>query len=135
MSADFLHLVLALSFTSATTLLLGIFVYFQKSRNDFDVGRVFFLYCIGITWWSFFQILHITSQDRASAVMWARIMEIGAFFIPTFFVHFVWLFLRLDVGKSMIRILYATSFIFASFGITPGNAEKTAETTELALPA
>src|SRR5438094_583500 len=76
MNGPFLHLVSALTLTSLTTLLLGILVYFTK-RNS-RVGRIFLLYSLSISWWSFFQIWHMTARNEATAMLWARVMEPGA---------------------------------------------------------
>lgn len=117
MNPQLLNLITALVLTSLTTLLLGIFVYFTK-RNS-RIGTIFLFYSFSISWWSFFQILHVTSFDRSNAIMWARIMEAGAFFIPALFVHFVDLFLELKIKKLILGWLYVLSFAIATLCITP----------------
>jgi len=116
MNVNFLHLVSALALTSATTLLLGSFILFKKKNQ---IGRVFFLYCLSISWWSFFQILHMTAPSREVALLWARIMEVGAFFIPTLFVHFVVLFLDSKKPKWFLPTGYVLSIIIAGLCMTP----------------
>ena len=117
MNPQLLNLITALVLTSLTTLLLGIFVYLIKRTSR--IGTIFLFYSFSISWWSFFQILHVTSSDRSNALMWARIMEAGAFFIPTLFVHFVDLLLELKIKKVILIWLYVLSFAIATLCITP----------------
>ena len=117
MNPQLLNLITALVLTSLTTLLLGIFVYLIKRTSR--IGTIFLFYSFSISWWSFFQILHVTSSDRSNALMWARIMEAGAFFIPALFVHFVDLLLELKIKKVILTWLYVLSFAIATLCITP----------------
>lgn len=111
-----LYLTLGLSFTSLTTLLLGLSVYFYKHGSS--VGRIFLLYCLSISWWSFFQIWHHNSPDKDAAVLAARLMTAGgSFLIPSLFVHFVHLLLDIR-RKWILRVSYTISFVFAFFSIT-----------------
>src|SRR2546425_3410341 len=93
MNGPLLYLISALGLTSFATLFLGLLVSILKWKSR--ISTVFLLYSLSIAWWSFLQILLMTSSTRANAIMWARIMEAGAFFIPALFVHFVALFLEL----------------------------------------
>lgn len=43
----------------------------------------------------------------------------GSFFIPTFFVHFIFSFLEIRPRKWSIPLLYASSFAFAGLSLTP----------------
>ena len=107
MHPHFVHLVSALAIAAVTTFLLGIFVYIRKSGSS--LGKTFFLFCMSIAWWSSFQIWHMSSTDREGALLMAQIMEMGAFFIPAFFVHFVSSFLELNLKKHILAFIYAGS--------------------------
>src|SRR5438093_4505818 len=116
MNSPLLHLASALALNSLPTLLLGILVYLRKRNNR--IGTIFLFYSLSISWWSFFQIWHMSSADRASALLWARIMEAGAFFIPTLFVHFISLLLELKTRRWILRGLYPISAMIAALSMT-----------------
>src|SRR5256712_3885907 len=116
MNGPLLYLISALGLTSFATLFLGVLVSILKWKSR--ISTVFLLYSLSIAWWSFLQILLMTSTTRANAIMWARIMEAGAFFIPAFFVHFVALFLELKTKRWILPGAYACSFIIAGLCMT-----------------
>ncbi len=111
------HFAVSLTLTSLTTILLGIFVF--ASKRESQLGKIFFLYCLSIAWWSFFQILHMTSVEGNRALWWAQVMEAGAFFIPTFYVHFIRSFLNLKTSRLILASVYLLSSIFAALSFTP----------------
>jgi signal transduction histidine kinase len=111
------HFAVSLSLTSLTTILLGIFVF--ASKRESQLGKIFFLYCLSISWWSFFQIIHMTSAEEDRALLWAQVMEAGAFFIPTFYIHFIRTFLNLKTARPILAIVYLLSTIFAALSFTP----------------
>ena len=117
MESLLLQLNVALALTSATTLLLGLFVYFSKGNKQ--IGRVFFFYCLSISWWSFFQIWHQTSPDSDVSRLAAELMTAGgSFFIPTLFVHFVIALLGLNPNKKLLPFLYSLSVLFGALSFT-----------------
>src|SRR2546426_949948 len=69
------YLISAFGLTSFATLFLGVFVSILKWKSR--ISTVFLLYSLSIAWWSFLQILLMTSSTRANAIMWARFMEAG----------------------------------------------------------
>lgn len=111
-----LHLVMALALTSGTVLGLGVLVALKRRCRT---GLVFFFYCLSIAWWSFFEIWHVTASDLAQAVLWARLMEAGAFFIPTLFVHFVTRHLGRPLPRIALPLLYLVSASIAMLCWTP----------------
>jgi signal transduction histidine kinase len=117
MDALFSQLIYALGLTSISTLLLGLFVSTRKQGAK--LGKIFLAYCLGISWWSFFQILHMSAPDREVSLMWAQVMEVGAFFIPTLFLHFVSVLLELKLRQWILPAAYTLSFIIAPLNFTP----------------
>lgn len=117
MNTFFFHLIASLTLTCLATILLGIFVFVSKRNNP--VSKVFLLYSLSISWWSFLQILHMTSPDRVTALWVARIMEAGVFFIPTLYIHFLCLFLELRNSDWILRSLYGISVALGTLCITP----------------
>lgn len=111
-----LHLVIALALTSGAVLLLGLSVAVKRQCRT---GLVFFFYCLSIAWWSFFEIWHVTASDLGQAVVWARLMEAGAFCIPTLFVHFVSRYLERPLPRGMLLLLYLISGTLAMLCWTP----------------
>src|SRR4051812_8031187 len=113
-----LQLDYSLVLTSIATLLLGIFVY-NAIRGE-DLGKVFLLYCLSISWWSFFHALHQTSINKEISIAAARLMTAGgSFLIPTLFVHFVITLLEIQVHRKFLLFLYLLSLAFAALSTTP----------------
>jgi two-component system, NtrC family, sensor kinase len=111
-----LHLVIALALTSGAVLCLGLSVAVKRRCRT---GLLFFFYCLSIAWWSFFEIWHVTASDLGQAVLWARLMEAGAFCIPTLFVHFVSRHLERPLRRGVLLLLYLISGSFAVLCWTP----------------
>ncbi|MDQ6733991.1 MAG: ATP-binding protein, partial [Nitrospirota bacterium] len=74
---------------------------------------------LSIAWWSFFEIWHVTASDLVQAVLWARLMEAGAFCIPTLFVHFVSRHLDHPLPRGVLLLLYLISGSIAILCWTP----------------
>jgi len=110
------HFVLSLVLTSLTTLVLGILVFLKNPRRR--VNKIFALYSFSIAWWSFWQIGLVASVDRTQALLWARIEQIGVFFIPSLFVHFVLSLLEVRGKRSPLILGYVLSVMFASFSLS-----------------
>jgi len=114
MALDVLHLqyVISLSFTSITTFIVAIFVYFRNPRNI--LNRLFALYTLSIAIWSFGQafLTLASASSRVETLFWGRLLHVGVVFIPTFFIHFVFTILRLKPNKKLLRFFYLLSFAF-----------------------
>jgi len=113
----FLNFVIVLWVTVVTTFLLGIFVW--SRRRDGLVNRTFALYCFSISWWSFCEIFGIVVDKKSTALFWTRIEQIGVFFIPTFFVHFMFSLLTIKNKQLLIKVTYCFSAITALLSFTP----------------
>ena len=107
-----INLVIALWFTFFTTFLLAIFVYVKNRKGK--INRIFAFYSFSIAWWSFCEIWWVTTLDRTISLFWCRLAEVGVFFIPTFFIHFVCTFFNIQRRKILLRIAYTLSIFFAS---------------------
>jgi len=106
------HYAIAPLLTSFTTFLLAAFVYFKNRKGK--INRIFAFYYLAITVWSFCQGLLFYAQgpqDKAMALLWARLLHCGVFFIPTLFVHFILIFLDEIKGRKGVVVLgYLISF-------------------------
>jgi signal transduction histidine kinase len=99
-----------MAITGIATLLLGLFIYFKNRRNK--VNLTFALYSLSISWWSLTQIGNVYGPSLEASWFWAKIEQIGVVFIPTFFLHFVVVFIGLK-RKWLLRLCYAFSLIIA----------------------
>jgi two-component system, NtrC family, sensor kinase len=110
--------VFALGLTSLATFLLGLFVLISKKGTQ--IGRIFFFYCLSISWWSFFQLYHQLTLDEDISITAARLMTAGgSFLIPTLFLHFILAFLEIRSRRWMLVCAYALSAVFAILSFTP----------------
>jgi len=101
-----------------TSVILGIFVLL-KDKNVLTNRLWFFLsLCIGI--WSFGFLKTITSANEETALFWGRFLYIGAIFIPTVFLHFIFSILNdLENRKKILIIAYSLCALFLIFDFTP----------------
>jgi len=106
------HYAIAPLLTSFTTFLLAAFVYFKNRKGK--INRIFAFYYLAITVWSFCQGLLFYAQgpqDKSMALLWARLLHCGVFFIPTLFVHFILIFLdEIKRRKDVVVLGYLISF-------------------------
>lgn len=111
------HLIASLFLTGITTFLLGTFVYWRKGAQN--IGRLFFLWCCSISWWSLHEGVLITLRVPDDVLFWGRVMMAGDIFLPTLFVHFVLTWLDQRVNWKAQTALYAVSFTLAVLCFTP----------------
>jgi len=106
------HYAIAPLLTSLSAFILASFVYFKNRKRN--VNRIFALYSLIIAVWSFCQGLLFYAQepqDKAMALLWARLLHCSAFFIPTLFLHFVLIFLdEIKQRKNALILPYLISF-------------------------
>jgi len=113
----YINFVIVLCLTAITTFALGIFVLIRNRHNI--VNKTFAFYSFSISWWGFSEIWGIACDKRLTALIWTRIEQVGVFFIPTFFIHFVISLLNIKDKKWLLRVAYSFSIIFAILCSTP----------------
>lgn len=113
----YINFVIVLWLTAITTFLLGIFVLVKNLRNI--VNKTFAFYSFSISWWSFSEIWGIVCDKKSTALTWTRIEQVGVFFIPTLFIHFVISLLNIKNKKWLLRFAYCCSIVFAILCYTP----------------
>jgi len=115
-----IHYVLAPLITAVTTFILGAFAYLKDKKRQ--LNRIFALYCFSIASWSFWQALLFKSQSLESkmpALFYAHLLHLSAFFIPTFFLHFIFIFLgEVKQKENFIKLLYIISISSVLFNPT-----------------
>lgn len=117
MSSPFYNLVVSLGLTAFATFLLGFFVFLEKKQER--LGIIFFLYCFSISWWSFFELIMVTSSNQENAIFWGKVMQAGDIFLPALFVHFVVILLNLSLDRWKLIALYSISSFFGILCFTP----------------
>lgn len=113
----YINFVVSLWLTAIAALAMGIFVLIRNPKSI--INKTFAFYSFAITWWSFCQIWLIACDKRLTALIWTRIEQVGVFFIPTFFVHFVISLLNIKNKRNFLRVSYSLSIIFALLCATP----------------
>jgi len=113
----YINFVVSLWSTAIATLAMGIFVLAKNPKKV--INRTFAFYSFAIAWWSFCQIWLIACDKRLTALIWTRIEQVGVFFIPTFFVHFVISLLNIKNKRQFLIISYFLSIIYAFLCPTP----------------
>ena len=100
-----------------TSTVLGLFVYLKNRRKL--VNKVFGLMSLCIAIWSYSWWLNQLSKDKITGLFWTRSLNVGAIFIPVFYLHFVLAWLDLHKEKRKILLFgYIASFIFLILGFT-----------------
>ncbi|MEK7610956.1 MAG: ATP-binding protein [Patescibacteria group bacterium] len=97
---------------------LGILVYLRGRRNP--LFQTFLLLNLSIAAWSFSYWRWLSQTDFESALMWARILDIGAIFIPITFLHWAMTLLgQQDKKKYLLLFGYLLSVFFLVFSFSP----------------
>ncbi|MEW6170890.1 MAG: histidine kinase N-terminal 7TM domain-containing protein [Candidatus Omnitrophota bacterium] len=73
-------------FTSFATLFLSAFVFFSNRKSK--ANRIFCLYSLSISEWSFFTAFHAFTSSSSVSLFSAKIMHLGVLLIPILFFHF-----------------------------------------------
>jgi len=113
----YVNFIVALWITAITTILLGIFVLVKNRQNV--VNKIFAFYSFSISWWSFSEIWGIACDNKTTALIWTRIEQVGVFYIPTLFVHFVFVLVKIKDKKWLQKSTYFISTVFAILCATP----------------
>ena len=108
---------LTYAITAITSIILGMFVY-SKNRNS-TIHRTWLLTCIAVASWSAFMGLYTaTSLSYEVNLIFAKISNISAMFIPIIFCHFCLAFVkRRTLNNKILLFGYFISFfiLFSGF--------------------
>ncbi len=102
--------------TSMASLGLGGFVFFKKRKEK--VALIYALLTISFFVWVFGLGMEIISPNKDWGLFWNRWLYSGAIFIPTFFIHFILVYLQKIKIKLLISA-YSISTLFLVFNFTP----------------
>ncbi|MFC1599174.1 ATP-binding protein [Candidatus Omnitrophota bacterium] len=90
------------------------------------MNLTFAFYSLSISWWSLTQIGNIHGPSLQTSLLWARIEQMGVVFIPTFFLHFITVFLGLR-RPHLLRFCYSFSTLIAVLSPTTTLVSPSAE--------
>lgn len=91
--------------TSASTLLIGAFVFIKNSRRR--THQIFCAYSLAISFWAFLSASHMILSSPSWSLFCARWMHLTVPLIPVLFVHFLWVFLELSDQPKLQGIIVA----------------------------
>ena len=106
--------------TAIISFILGIFVYLKNTKSA--VNRTWLAFSLSVSIWSFGVFSMHNSPDKSHALFWIRIMYIGASFVPSSYLHFIFSLLGKDRATRTRRILilaYICTVIFFASNFTP----------------
>lgn len=104
--------------TGLVLLFLSAFVYIKNPKRH--LNRIFAVYLMSTSWWALFSIPMINAHTEAAATFWDRVCLMGTVFIPTTFLHFNFILLRLEEKcKKILKACYIISAIYLFLDWTP----------------
>jgi len=98
-----------------TNLIMGIFVYSKNPKNL--VNRIWLPLTFSVAIWGFGAYKIGLIKDANLALFWWRLTHTGVIFIPVFFLHFVYVFLK-KKEKWPVRLSYVMGILFLCLNFT-----------------
>ncbi|MBU2565861.1 MAG: hypothetical protein KJ655_06380 [Candidatus Thermoplasmatota archaeon] len=96
------------------SIILGVYVFYKRGKDD--AGRVFFFLMMGCALWNIGEFMMQTSSDVSSSLLWAKISNVGFILIPSFLLHFTFVYPTKSRKKvGMLYLLPAVLIIFTVF--------------------
>jgi signal transduction histidine kinase len=105
-------------FNFSVSLLLGLFVL-HKNPNS-KLNKSLFFWCASVSFWSFFYFLWQIEKTESIALLWTRVLMLGAVWVPVAYFRVVLIFLDIEKKyKKFLYFNYALSIIFSILLLTP----------------
>lgn len=104
---------------------LGWFIYLKGPKSL--KNQLFALLTLFAAVWSFSPLIVNIAKTETEALFWIRLVGVGAFFIPSLFLHFSFVVLESNKRKKerfLVLTAYAISLILLFFNFTPLHIEK-----------
>lgn len=89
------------------TLVVGIFAIIRNTNSR--VVQLWFLLSMATVVWSGSHFMHLTAASQEQSIFYAKLLYVGAVFIPVFFYHFILQFLLIK------KDLFIKSFLFFGY--------------------
>ncbi|MDP3992979.1 MAG: ATP-binding protein [bacterium] len=100
------------------SILLGLFVLLDNPK--LQTSKTFFYLSLSLGLWGTAYFFWLISQSAETALLWVRILMVGAIFIPATYFHFIIHFLELFKQKhKLVVTFYLLSLVFALISFTP----------------
>ncbi len=114
------HLYAASSGMNAiTSLLLGLFIFFKNPRSK--LSQLWCWMSLAIAVWAVCLSVGFSTgpKDPSVSLLFMRLADTAAIFIPLFYLHFIVQFLGRSDQRRILRVCYVSSILLACFGFTP----------------
>ncbi len=100
-------------FNFVVSSLLGVFVLYKNTRAR--VNRSLFFLCSTAAWWSGFYFLWQTTNSTGAALIWTKLLMLGAIWIPYTYIKVIFIFLENEHRhKILLRLVYIMSLILSA---------------------
>ncbi|MBI3804390.1 MAG: GAF domain-containing protein [Nitrospirae bacterium] len=103
-----------ITFISVFFIGAGVLLHHPEGR----VNRSFALFAGSVLIWAGGRVLYLTATKSDPALFWARFTIAGTVFIPTFFLHFIFSFMKLPVNRPLLLSYLISLFLFVT-NLTP----------------
>jgi signal transduction histidine kinase len=102
----------------ALSLLLGIFIIYKNPKAK--ISRALFFWCFTVAFWSLFYFIWQLEDSAEWALVWTRLLMLGAIWVPFGFLLVVLIFLEKEKAhKKFIWFNIGLSTIFSLLLVTP----------------
>ncbi|TFG35211.1 MAG: sensor histidine kinase, partial [Parcubacteria group bacterium] len=101
-----------------TAIAFGLFIFLKNWKNTTNV--TFFLMSASVAMWSFSYCKWLSVSTAPVALFWSRMLNLGATFIPIFYLHWILSILNITKEKKKVLIFgYTSTFLFSFFSFSP----------------
>ncbi len=104
-----------INFITAGIMSVVVFSSNKKSKTN----RVFAAFSFSVAFWSILYFAWLSTTDKNLAEFYLRSCMIGVLFMPSLFIHFVYLFLKRKSNKNFLLFNYLLSVLFTLTVYTP----------------
>lgn len=104
------------SLTVFACLSLGAFIFYKNPRSNTHCSLSLLNLCVAV--WSAFLFLHYLSKTGQAALLTARLLHIGAVFIPSCYLYFITNISGI-AKKKIVLICFVVSAIFSGLSFSP----------------
>ena len=99
-------------------MLFGLFIFAKNKKNITNI--TFFCMSTAIAVWNIAYSIWLSVPDAIHALFWSRMLNLGATFIPIFYLHWILTILNIDKNKKILLFFgYFATFILALFSYSP----------------
>ncbi|MFA6571372.1 MAG: ATP-binding protein [Bacteroidota bacterium] len=100
-----------------SSVFFGCLVYFN---NKDKIGKVFLAFSFSFAFWTIPYAIWLAQSDPTDALFWARVLNLGATFIPILYIHWVVLVLKkVKEHRKLLSVGYIATIIYAFFSFSP----------------